>query len=137
MNIFCNMSIKRGLSPFFYRQRVAAMQDENNKQVGGCWLGIDTGGTFTDFVLFDACGEAKLVLPPGCQLDYAPGTKLSLIPAPEATGIRSTNLRYPLSGIDLRLGGRDAISNEITALPAAIEFASGALLIYRQRTAGG
>ncbi len=29
------------------------MQDEPDKQVSGCWLGIDTGGTFTDFVLFD------------------------------------------------------------------------------------
>jgi len=29
------------------------MQDETNKQDAGCWLGIDTGGTFTDFVLFD------------------------------------------------------------------------------------
>ncbi len=29
------------------------MQDEFNTQVSGCWLGIDTGGTFTDFVLFD------------------------------------------------------------------------------------
>jgi N-methylhydantoinase A len=29
------------------------MQDESNKQASGCWLGIDTGGTFTDFVLFD------------------------------------------------------------------------------------
>jgi len=29
------------------------MQDEFNKQGAGCWLGIDTGGTFTDFVLFD------------------------------------------------------------------------------------
>jgi N-methylhydantoinase A len=29
------------------------MQDEFNKQGTDCWLGIDTGGTFTDFVLFD------------------------------------------------------------------------------------
>jgi N-methylhydantoinase A len=29
------------------------MQDEFNKPASGCWLGIDTGGTFTDFVLFD------------------------------------------------------------------------------------
>jgi len=29
------------------------MQDEGDKQVSGRWLGIDTGGTFTDFVLFD------------------------------------------------------------------------------------
>ncbi len=29
------------------------MQDELDKPVSGCWLGIDTGGTFTDFVLFD------------------------------------------------------------------------------------
>ena len=29
------------------------MQDDSRKQAAGCWLGIDTGGTFTDFVLFD------------------------------------------------------------------------------------
>jgi N-methylhydantoinase A len=29
------------------------MQDEFNKRDAACWLGIDTGGTFTDFVLFD------------------------------------------------------------------------------------
>jgi N-methylhydantoinase A len=35
------------------RQQVTTMQDESDKQNSGCWLGIDTGGTFTDFVLFD------------------------------------------------------------------------------------
>jgi N-methylhydantoinase A len=29
------------------------MHDEFSKPASGCWLGIDTGGTFTDFVLFD------------------------------------------------------------------------------------
>jgi len=29
------------------------MQHEQQHRLPGCWLGIDTGGTFTDFVLFD------------------------------------------------------------------------------------
>jgi N-methylhydantoinase A len=36
-----------------YTQRVALMQDETDNPTPGCLLGIDTGGTFTDFVLFD------------------------------------------------------------------------------------
>lgn len=90
-----------------------------------------------DFVLLDSAGEARLILPPGIELTDPVGARVSLVPAPEAGNIRTTNLRYPLSGSDLRLGGRDGISNEITAAPARIDFDSGALLIYRQTGSTG
>ena len=90
-----------------------------------------------NFVIHDECGEATLLLAPGPKLDDPVGTRISLIPAPEAIEVHTANLRYPLCGIDLRLGGRDGISNEITATPAEIKLSSGALLVYRQSNADG
>jgi thiamine pyrophosphokinase len=84
-----------------------------------------------EFTLHDAHGDATLAFAPGITITGTPGEKLSLVPAPGATGVRSTGLMYPLDGIDLLLGSRDGISNELTKNEARLTFLAGSLLVYR------
>jgi len=85
-----------------------------------------------ELVLYDACGEARLAGPPTARIRGRTGDRISLIPAPAAMSITSRGLRYPLDGLDLVPGGRDGISNELSAEEAELTFASGGLLVYRQ-----
>jgi len=85
-----------------------------------------------DIVLYDSHGEARLVLPPEVELEGQVGDLVSFVPAPAARQLYSVGLRYPLEGLDLELGGRDGISNELTRVRARIRFESGSFLIYRR-----
>ena len=85
-----------------------------------------------DIVLYDAHGEARLASPPEVELEGQVGDFVSLVPAPIARRLWSEGLRYPLEGLDLELGGRDGISNELTRTRARIRFESGSLLVYRR-----
>jgi thiamine pyrophosphokinase len=84
-----------------------------------------------EFVLHDAQGDATVVFAPGITITGKPGEKVSLVPAPGATGVRSTGLKYMLEGIDLVFGARDGISNELMVAQAKVSFKSGSLLVYR------
>jgi len=84
------------------------------------------------FVLYDDGGEATLVHAPEAIISGRPGQKVSLIPAPAAHGLQGEGLRYPLSGMDLVFGGKDAVSNELTASTARVHFSSGSMLVYLQ-----
>lgn len=84
-----------------------------------------------EFVLHDAHGDATLAFAPGVTISGKPGEKLSLVPAPGATGVRSTGLKYLMEGIDFVFGARDGISNELMVSEAKLKFKSGSLLIYR------
>lgn len=84
-----------------------------------------------EFTLHDAHGDATLAFAPGTALNGKPGDRLSLVPAPGATGVRSSGLKYLLDGIDLVFGGRDGISNELMVAQARLTFKTGSLLVYR------
>lgn len=83
--------------------------------------------------LFDTHGDAAIVNPPGIEILGAAGEKLSLVPAPGASGLQSEGLLFPLTGVTIGFGERDGISNEMTSDTALISFDSGCLLLYRQR----
>jgi len=85
-----------------------------------------------ELVLFDASGEATLVAPPGITITGAPGDLISICPAPSALGLESKGLRFPLDKLDLELGGRDGIANELSRPEASITFRSGRFLLYRR-----
>ena len=83
--------------------------------------------------LYDTHGDAALVNPPGIDISGNKGEKISLSPAPGATGLRSVGLLYPLNGLKIGFGERDGIANELTEDTALITFDTGRLLLYRQR----
>lgn len=82
----------------------------------------------------DAHGRLR-VLPPGpwFALDLPPGSKLSLLPLPRASGIETDGLRWPLAGATLALGEREAISNAVERAPARLRYAAGCLALYEVR----
>lgn len=84
--------------------------------------------------LYDAHGDAVLVNPPGTEIRGPKGLKISLVPAPGASGLQSTGLLYPLNGVHIGFGERDGLSNEMTADTAHIYFETGRLLLYSQRS---
>lgn len=63
------------------------------------------------------------------ELPGQPGDTVSLIPlSATATGIRTSNLEYPMSNEDLYLGSTRGVSNVICELPASVSLAEGMLL---------
>jgi thiamine pyrophosphokinase len=85
-----------------------------------------------EFIFHDDGGEARLAVPPVVQISGRPGQRVSLVPAPAAYGLEGEGFAFPIDGLDLILGGRDAISNELIESPAVIRFESGTFLVYLQ-----
>lgn len=73
------------------------------------------------------------MLPPRVEhsIDLPLGTKTTLLPLPEATGVTLSGVRWPLAAATLRLGGRDDISNEVTEPPLRVRYDAGCLGLYR------
>jgi thiamine pyrophosphokinase len=85
-------------------------------------------------VLLDAT-DICFLCPPDLALDLAPGTRVSFFPMAPVSGLRSTGLRWPVTGLALRpdgaigtsnraLGGRMRVGFDapavVTILPAAL-----------------
>lgn len=87
--------------------------------------------TRAELVWHDAQGDGTLALAPSATITGQPGDKVSLVPAPGATGVRTSGLKYLLDGVDLTLGSRDGVSNELMVATARLSFKSGSLLVYR------
>jgi thiamine pyrophosphokinase len=82
--------------------------------------------------LHDRDGYATLAVQSPLTLSCRLGEKLSFVPAPAAYGLHSTGLLYPLDGLDLIAGGRDAISNEAASITVEVTWSEGSFLVYRQ-----
>lgn len=78
----------------------------------------------------DEHGWLTLHSPGEQELDLGQGTAMSLLPLPAAGGVSLRGVRWPLDDAELRLGGRDAISNEVTSPPVRLTFRSGVLGVY-------
>lgn len=76
------------------------------------------------------------LLPPREEhsFDLPVGTKTTLLPLPEATGVTLRGVRWPLAEATLRLGGRDDTSNEVTEPPLRVWYDAGCLGLYRVAT---
>ena len=61
-----------------------------------------------------------------------PGDLVSLVPVPEAHGVRTSGLRYPLTDEDLAAGSSRGASNVVMAGPYAVRVQSGALFVIEQ-----
>lgn len=75
--------------------------------------------------------RAQVVFP-GMPLTLAAtiGDTVSALPlSDQVTGITYTGMRYPLENHSLALGSTRGMSNEVVAVPATVEIASGRLLI--------
>ena len=77
---------------------------------------------FTSLRAIDASTEFRFLTSSrnACAIECPCGTVLSLIPFGEASGIRTENLRYPLSRETLSLGMREGLSNVATGSPVTI-----------------
>ena len=89
-------------------------------------------GDRLSLTLHDRDGWARLVTQSPVSFGERIGERVSFIPAPAAHGLNSRGLRYPLKNMDLYLGSRDAVSNEVISLPAEITWDDGAFLLYHQ-----
>lgn len=78
--------------------------------------------------LFDDFGLSFL-LPKRFVSKYPIGQRLSLMPLPEAKGIISKGLKYPLLGNDLCVGGKTGSSNTVDESPVSIVHSDGHLLL--------
>lgn len=65
------------------------------------------------------------------------GTTATLLPVSgDATGVRTSGLRYPLAGETLRFGRSRGLSNVVSSPPAWVEVGGGALLLIEIREGG-
>ena len=64
------------------------------------------------------------------ELDARDGDLVTLLPlAGDASGVRTTGLRWPLDGADLPMGTTLGLSNEVAGAPATVAVAAGLLLV--------
>jgi len=63
------------------------------------------------------------------SFDSPVGTIVSLMPLPEAVGVTTSGLYYPLKNARMAFGEREGLSNIISADDATVEIRKGALLI--------
>ena len=57
------------------------------------------------------------------------GTRISLTAVPEAGGVKTSGLHYPISGEQMTFGQREGLSNIISDENASVEITNGAILI--------
>jgi thiamine pyrophosphokinase len=76
-------------------------------------------------------GMADLVLPPGMSRSVEPDDIVSVMPLMPCQGFSIDGVRWPLSGVELLLGGQISLSNRAEGTPVRIRFASGAALLFR------
>jgi thiamine pyrophosphokinase len=84
-------------------------------------------------------GSSVRVAHPGRGLDLEGevGDLVTLLPvAGDAHGVTTTGLRWPLSGATLCVGRSRGLSNEVTAIPASVSVAEGAMLVIETRRTG-
>ncbi len=81
----------------------------------------------------------RVLCGPGAQnLDGAVGTTVTLLPiGGDATGVRTSGLRFPLTGETLRMGRSRGLSNEIVEIGASVRVTDGTLLVIEIATEGG
>jgi thiamine pyrophosphokinase len=73
----------------------------------------------------------------GLDLDAPAGTTVTLLPVGgDATGVRTTGLRYPLDDETLRFGRSRGLSNVVTARAASVSIENGILLVIEIRDGG-
>jgi thiamine pyrophosphokinase len=84
-------------------------------------------------------GSTVRVAHPDRRLDLEGevGDLVTLLPvAGDARGVTTTGLRWPLRGATLCLGRSRGLSNEVTAVPASVSLAEGALFAIETRRTG-
>ena len=93
---------------------------------------------FSSLVIHDFENEMQILLPEHgvTELRREPGTRVSLLPLPEAGGISATGFEWPILDGTLGFGAQVSLSNRIDASGVArIAFKSGALLMAIERDA--
>ncbi len=109
---------------------VCASGDRIDHTINGVSMMIRYRGK-AEFVWHDAQGDGTLAFPSSTNIVGQPGDRISLVPAPGATAVRTSGLKYMLEGVDLIMGSRDGISNELMVATARVSFKTGSLLVYR------
>ena len=75
--------------------------------------------------------------PSRLEIDFPIGSNLTLLPMKgDATGIRTTGLRYPLNDEPLHFGRSRGLSNVVTSHPASVQLVNGVLLVIESREGG-
>lgn len=70
-------------------------------------------------------------------IDAPVGSDLTLLPVSgDATGVRTTGLRYPLRGETLHFGRSRGLSNVVALRPASVTLEHGVLLVIETREGG-
>lgn len=112
---------------------VGAVGDRIDHSTGalGC---LRKYGRRIPMLLLDRAGEIRLLAREE-SIAVSPGETFSLIPVGRCGGIVLKGAKYPLSGESLELGVREGISNRATGRRLLIRYESGALLLYRLRSA--
>ncbi len=72
------------------------------------------------------------IISKSAEFEYKKGDVISLIPLPEAKGVKTSGLKYPLKNETLTFGKREGALNEATGDYVKIEIAKGELLVFRK-----
>jgi thiamine pyrophosphokinase len=67
------------------------------------------------------------------EFDYRIGEVVSLVPLPKASGVRTSGLKYTLSGGTLELGVREGGMNEANTKKVKINIVNGFLIVFRKQ----
>ncbi|MBN8586175.1 MAG: thiamine diphosphokinase [Ignavibacteria bacterium] len=86
-----------------------------------------------DIRIFDNGFEGKIINRI-VEIDCRIGDTVSLIPLPEAAGITTSGLKYPLKNGSLEIGIREGALNEAVAEKVSVEIKSGVLLVLNKST---
>ena len=71
---------------------------------------------------------------PGHPVSIAgpPGTRVTIVPVGDVSGITTTGLRWPLAGASLPAGSTRGVSNELERHPATVEVGAGTALVVAE-----
>lgn len=87
--------------------------------------------SFNTLIAYDATHEHHFLTQEKhwYSFDYPVGTLISLTPLPQAQGVTTSGLYYPLKNARLVFGEREGLSNIISSDDASLEITKGAVLI--------
>ena len=87
--------------------------------------------SFNSLIAYDATHEHHFLTEEKhwYSFDYPVGTLISLTPLPQAQGVTTSGLYYPLKNARMVFGEREGLSNIISADHATLEISKGSVLI--------
>lgn len=114
-------AIRRGAQEFLLLGGLGGQTDHTTGLLG---QGLDLARRGYSCLLTSGLEEAWPVVPGNWQLQFPPGTRLSIVPFGDLTGLSLAGVKWPLENRDVELGATLTLSN-VALGPVEISLRSG------------